>query len=209
MQDFGYFIFFSYLCGLNTLYMLNLILLGPPGSGKGTQAANLVKEFGLTHISTGECLRQEILAGTPMGREVDEIIAGGNYVSDEIVNEIILRYEKNHTNPNGYLFDGYPRTVSQAQFLEQSLASQGLSITAAIDLDVDDEVLVQRILYRGRLSGRADDNEETAWKRIRVYHEKTHVLEDFYHEQGILHVIHGNFPVEETWKKVKEIIHRL
>ena len=189
--------------------MLNIVLLGPPGSGKGTQATNLVKEFGLTHISTGECLRQEIKAGTPIGKEVDEIIAGGNYVSDEIVNSIILRYEKHHKNPNGYLFDGYPRTVSQAEFLDRSLGSQGFAITAAIDLDVDDEVLVQRILYRGRASGRADDNEITARKRIEIYHEKTQVLEDFYQKQGKLRLIQGDFKVEETWEKVKAIVKSL
>jgi len=186
-----------------------IVLLGPPGSGKGTQAANLVREFGLTHISTGECLRAEIKAGTPMGKEVEEIIAGGNYVSDEIVNNIIVRYEKEHKNPNGYLFDGYPRTVSQAEYLDDSLASQGFSITAAIDLDVDDEVLLNRILYRGRASGRADDNEETARKRIKIYHEVTHVLEDYYQKQGKLHLIQGDFKVEETWEKIKTIMQNL
>jgi adenylate kinase len=189
--------------------MLNIVLLGPPGSGKGTQAANLVKEFGLTHISTGECLRQEIEAGTPIGKEVEEIIAGGNYVSDEIVNDIILGYEKNYKNSSGYLFDGYPRTVSQAEFLDKSLASQGFSITAAIDLEVDDEVLINRILYRGQISGRADDNEETARKRINIYHEKTQILEDYYRKQGKLRSIQGDFKVEETWKKIKNIVKSL
>jgi len=186
--------------------MLNLVLLGPPGSGKGTQAQNLVKEFGLTHISTGECLRQEVKAGTPIGKEVEQIIAGGNYVSDEIVNSIIERYEKHHKNPNGYLFDGYPRTVSQAEFLDNSLASQGYAVTAAIDLEVDDEVLVNRILYRGRLSGRADDNEETARKRIKIYHEITQVLEKYYEKQGKLRLIKGDFKVEETWERIKDIV---
>ena len=186
-----------------------IVLLGPPGSGKGTQAANLVREFGLTHISTGECLRQEVEAETPIGKEVDKIIAGGNYVSDDIVNDIIERYEKNHNNPNGYLFDGYPRTASQAEYLDRSLASQGFSITAAIDLDVDDEVLVNRILYRGRASGRADDNEATARKRIQIYHEKTQILEDYYRNQGKLHLIQGDFKVEETWEKVKDIMESL
>ncbi|MDR0437330.1 MAG: adenylate kinase [Bacteroidales bacterium] len=189
--------------------MLNIVLLGPPGSGKGTQAANLVKEYGLTHISTGECLRAEIAAQTPIGKEIEAIIAGGNYVSDEIVNSIIEHYEKNHENPNGYLFDGYPRTISQAEFLDQSMARQGLSITAAIDLEVEDEVLIKRILYRGRLSGRADDNEETARKRIKVYQEKTQILENYYRKHGKLHVISGNFEVGETWSKVKVILESL
>ena len=189
--------------------MLNIVLLGPPGSGKGTQAANLVKEFGLTHISTGECLREEIVAQTPIGKEIEAIIARGCYVSDEIVNSIIERFEKNHENPNGYLFDGYPRTVSQAEFLDHSLAKQGFSITAAIDLDVEDEVLVKRILYRGQMSGRADDNEETARKRIKVYQEKTQILENYYQNQGKLHIIRGNLEVGETWEKVKAIVSSL
>ncbi|MCL2413682.1 MAG: adenylate kinase [Bacteroidales bacterium] len=186
-----------------------IVLLGPPGSGKGTQASNLVKEFGLTHISTGECLRQEVAAQTAIGKEVEEIIAGGNYVSDKIANEIIQRYEIKHDNPNGYLFDGYPRTVSQAEFLDRSLASQGFSITAAIDLDVDDEVLVERILTRGRTSGRADDFEATARKRIKIYHDVTHILEDYYRKQGKLRTIKGDFKVEETWEKIKDIMNSL
>jgi adenylate kinase len=189
--------------------MFNIVLLGPPGSGKGTHATNLVKEYGLTHISTGECLRQEIAAETPVGKEVDKIIAGGNYVSDEIVNSIIKRFEKDHSNPNGYLFDGYPRTISQAQFLDNSLATQGYSITAVIDLDVEDDVLIKRILYRGQMLGRADDNEATARKRIKVYHEKTQILEDYYRKQGKLHLIRGDFRVEETWEKVKAIMENL
>ena len=189
--------------------MLNIVLLGPPGSGKGTQAANLVKEFGLTHISTGECLRQEVANQTSIGKEVDEIIAGGNYVSDDIVNSIIRRYERDYNNPNGYLFDGYPRTVSQAEFLDTSLASQGFSITAAIDLEVEDDVLIARILQRGRASGRADDDEETARKRIKIYHDKTQVLERYYEKQGKLRMIRGDFKVEETWERIKSIVKNL
>ena len=186
-----------------------IVLLGPPGSGKGTQATNLVKEFGLTHISTGECLREEVANQTDIGKKVDEVIAGGNYVLDDIVNEIVERYEKTHDNPNGYLFDGYPRTVSQAEFLDRSLASQGFEVTAAIDLDVDDEVLVQRILMRGRNSGRRDDNEAVARKRIKIYHERTSVLEEYYQKQGKLRAIKGDFKVEETWEKIKEIMTNL
>ena len=189
--------------------MLNIVLLGPPGSGKGTQAANLVRAFGLTHISTGECLREEIAAQTPIGKEIETTIAKGNYVSDEIVNSIIERFEKSHAKTNGYLFDGYPRTLLQAGFLDRSLAKQGLAITAAIDLDVEDDVLVKRILHRGQLSGRADDNEETAWKRIKVYHEKTQILEDYYQKQGKLHVIRGNFEIEKTWERMKTIVENL
>jgi adenylate kinase len=201
---------FSYLCSLKTtLNMRNIVLLGPPGSGKGTQAARLVKEFGLTHISTGDCLRREIAAGTPIGKEVEAIIAGGNYVSDDIVNEIIERFERMFPDTNGYLFDGYPRTSSQAEFLDKSLASQGYTITAAIDLDVEDEVLVKRITLRGQLSGRSDDNEETARTRIQVYHEKTRILEEFYRKQGKLHEVRGDFPIDETWDKVKAIVESL
>ena len=189
--------------------MLNIVLLGPPGSGKGTQASNLVREYGLKHISTGECLRAEIAAQTPIGKEIEAIIAGGNYVSDEIVNEIIERFEKQHPNVPGYLFDGYPRTISQADFLDQSLASQGYSVTVAIYLDVEDEVLVDRIKRRGKLSNRADDNVKTAMTRIKVYHEKTRILDSYYEEQGKLHVVEGNFPIEETWKRIKTIIDSL
>ncbi|MDR1951454.1 MAG: adenylate kinase [Bacteroidales bacterium] len=189
--------------------MLNIVLLGPPGSGKGTQALNLVKEFGLTHISTGECLRREIAAQTTVGKEVEKIIASGNYVSDDIVNEIIERFERQHPDTDGYLFDGYPRTISQAEFLDKSLLSQGFTITAAIYFDVEDDVLVERILQRGRVSKRADDNMETAMTRIKGYHEKTRVLDSFYKEQGKLHVVEGNFPINETWERIKVIVENL
>lgn len=189
--------------------MLNIVLLGPPGSGKGTQADNIVKAFGLTHISTGACLREEIAAQTEIGKKIEGIIAGGNLVSDEIVNSIIERYEKTHSNPNGYLFDGFPRTESQARFLDDSLAKQNFSISAAIDLEVDSEELVRRIVYRGQLSGRADDNETTARKRIVVYQEKTQVLEAYYQRQNKLHAIKGTNSVDETWQLVKAIIEKL
>lgn len=185
-----------------------IVLLGPPGSGKGTQAANLVKEFGLTHISTGEHLRREIAAQTAIGKEVHEIIAGGNYVSDDIANSIIERYVE-HSNPNGYLFDGYPRTVAQAEFLDRLLASQEYSISGAIDLDADNEVLVRRILARGQLFGRSDDNEAIARKRIKIYHEKTQILESYYRERGKLHLIQGDFSVEATWEIVRAIAKHL
>ena len=189
--------------------MLNIVLLGPPGSGKGTQAAKLVEFYGLTHISTGDCLRREIAAGTPLGKEVEAIMASGAYVSDDIVNAIIANATRSNPDTNGFLFDGYPRTISQAEHLDQSLLSQGLSITAAVDLDVEEEVLVQRILYRGQLSGRTDDTEETARVRIQVYQEKTRILTEFYQKQGKLHNIRGNFPIDETWEKVKAIIEKL
>jgi adenylate kinase len=189
--------------------MLNIVLLGPPGSGKGTQAVNLVSEFGLKHISTGECLRTEIAAQTPIGKEVERIIADGDYVSDEIVNEIIERFERQHPDVNGYLFDGYPRTISQAEFLDKSLASQGHTITAAIYLDVEDAVLIERIQHRGRISKRADDNVETAMTRIKVYHEKTQILDTYYKKQGKLFVVEGNFPIDATWSKIKAIVDNL
>ncbi|MCL2027618.1 MAG: adenylate kinase [Bacteroidales bacterium] len=189
--------------------MLNIVLLGPPGSGKGTQAVNLVKEFGLKHISTGECLRMEIQAQTPIGKEVERIIASGNYVSDEIVNEIIERFERLYPDVNGYLFDGYPRTISQAEFLDQSLKSQGHSVIAAIYLDVEDKILVERIQQRGRISNRADDNVETAMTRIKVYHEKTRILDTYYEKQNKLHVVPGNDTIEATWAKIKAIVEKL
>ncbi|GHU86361.1 adenylate kinase [Bacteroidia bacterium] len=186
--------------------MLNIILLGPPGSGKGTQAEFIVKTFELSHISTGECLRNEIKSQTELGTAVQDIISKGELVPDEIVNAIIANHIKNNLSVKGFLFDGYPRTQAQAQHLDNLLNKLNIPISFALNIDVADEELVRRIVYRGQLSGRADDTEDTAYQRIKVYNEKTKVLLDFYQAQDKLVSINGHGTIEENNGRVNDII---
>ncbi|MDR2512087.1 MAG: adenylate kinase [Bacteroidales bacterium] len=189
--------------------MLNLILLGPPGSGKGTQAEFIVDTFELNHISTGNCLRKEIAEQTELGKKVQDIMAAGHLVGDEIVNAIIANHIKNNIEAKGFLFDGYPRTIAQAEYLDQFLAELDIPIVSAINLDVPDEELVRRIVYRGQASGREDDNEETAWERINEYNRKTKPLIDFYTHQDKVEHLHGVRTITETNNLVKKIIENL
>jgi adenylate kinase len=189
--------------------MLNLILLGPPGSGKGTQAEFIVETFGLNHISTGNCLRKEIAEETELGKKVQSIMAAGHLVGDDIVNAIISNYIKNNLNAKGFLFDGYPRTVAQAEFLDELLDELKIPITSTINLDVPDEELVRRIIYRGQQSGRADDTAETAVERIEEYNKKTKPLIDFYTKQDKIQNLSGIRTIDETNVLVKEAILKL
>jgi adenylate kinase len=189
--------------------MLNLILLGPPGSGKGTQAEFIVNVFELNHISTGNCLRKEIAEQTELGKKVQNIMAAGHLVDDEIVNAMIANYIKNNSGAKGFLFDGYPRTIAQAEYLDQLLSGLEIPIVSAINLDVPDDELVRRIVYRGQASGRDDDNEETARERINEYSRKTKPLIDFYTHQGKVEHLHGIRSIKETNDLVKKIIENL
>ncbi len=180
--------------------MLNIILFGPPGAGKGTQAAKLVARFNLIHFSTGDMLRAEIKAGTPLGVEAQKIMAKGILVSDEIVIGIIASQIELNAHSNGFIFDGFPRTLAQAVALDELLNSRNMPITATLALDVDTAELTKRILLRGKASGRADDqNEETVKKRVQEYVSKTAPLKDYYKRQGKLHTVNGIGSMDEIF----------
>jgi adenylate kinase len=186
--------------------MLNIILLGPPGSGKGTQAEYIVEQFGISHISTGDCLRKEITAQSELGKRVKDIMSKGELVSDEIVNAIIANHIQQNQDTKGFLFDGYPRTQAQAEFLDKKLEEFNIPITFCINLNVSDDELVRRIVYRGQLSGRSDDTEDTARERINVYNAKTKILLDYYGKQDKVVDIDGHGSIEETNILVKDAI---
>ncbi|MFM2375554.1 MAG: hypothetical protein RLZZ165_651 [Bacteroidota bacterium] len=189
--------------------MLNIVLFGPPGSGKGTQAAKLVEKYGLKHLSTGDMLRAEKASGSDLGNRVAEIMAAGRLVSDEIVNEIVHSQLKRHAgNVKGFIFDGYPRTLEQAATLDGFLLELGTGITATLFLDVPQEELIQRILLRSQQNGRADDTQEIAEARVVEYKKWTLPVAGTYDVQGKLHMVDGLGEVDEIFRRLTGIVDR-
>ena len=187
--------------------MLNLILFGPPGSGKGTQAAKLIEKYGLLHISTGDLFRYEIENGTPLGLKAEEFMSKGELVPDEITVGMLKNKVNDNPEVNGIIFDGFPRTLAQAEALDRFLAEKCLSITALIALDVPDEEIVQRILSRGETSGRSDDNDESIIRnRIFVYNEETAPIYNYYAESGKSIMIEGVGSVDVIFNRLTATI---
>ncbi len=180
--------------------MYNLILFGPPGSGKGTQSKKLVEKYDLVHLSTGDLLRAEIAKKTPLGNEAKKLIDKGQLVPDEMVVGIIDNCLEEHKDASGFLFDGFPRTVNQAKSLDKLLALKKTAIDSVLLLNVDDDDLVKRIIHRGKTSGRPDDNnEEIIRKRFAIYHRDTEPVANYYHEKKLLKIINGSGSIEETF----------
>lgn len=164
--------------------MLNIVIFGAPGSGKGTQSARIVEKYGLNHISTGDVLRAEIAAGTELGKTAKALIDNGQLIPDELMIGILAAKLDTLTGGNGVIFDGFPRTIAQAEELKKMLVARGQDVTAMLELDVPEDELMDRLLKRGQASGRADDNEETIKKRLVVYAEQTAPLKDWYKNEG-------------------------
>lgn len=189
--------------------MYNLILFGPPGSGKGTQSKKLVEKYDLVHLSTGDLLRAEIAKKTPLGNEAKKLIDKGQLVPDEMVVGIIDNCLEEHKDASGFLFDGFPRTVNQAKSLDKLLALKKTAIDSVLLLNVDDDDLVKRIIHRGKTSGRPDDNnEEIIRKRFAIYHRDTEPVANYYHEKKLLKIINGSGSIEETFGALCKEIER-
>ncbi|MEX0326948.1 MAG: adenylate kinase [Puniceicoccaceae bacterium] len=186
--------------------MLNIALFGPPGAGKGTQSERLIKEFNLFYISTGDLLRKELAEGTPLGEQAREIIASGDLVSDEIIVQIIEKTIAENTQANGFLFDGFPRTTIQAYILEGLMIKLNTSLTCLIDLHVPEDVSIERLLNRGKTSGRSDDNEEVIRNRLREYREKTLPVLQFYKDKGVSYEVDATQSIDAVHHDVLEII---
>lgn len=189
--------------------MFNIIIFGAPGSGKGTQGKKLTDRYQLTHISTGEVLREKIRKQTPLGKLADEYISKGQLVPDNVVIDILTKFFADNPTSNGYIFDGFPRTLRQGEAMDEMLAEKNESINVVLWLDVDDDELVERLLNRGKEMGRNDDNLETIKSRLKVYYQKTAPLKEFYSKQGKLVKINGMGTVEEIFSRIEKVIDSL
>ena len=187
--------------------MLNLVLFGPPGAGKGTQSENLINKYGLVHLSTGDLFRKEIARGTDLGKKAKDIMDKGELVGDDIVIGMIESKLDENPNVKGFIFDGFPRTSAQAISLDDLLQKKGTGISAMLALEVDDNELIKRLLLRGQHSGRPDDkNEEVIRNRIVEYNSKTLPLKKYYNEQGKFHSIDGIGSVDQIFKDLVDRI---
>ena len=183
------------------------ILFGPPGAGKGTQASAMVEKYNLHHISTGALLRKEIAAGTPLGVQAHELIEKGCLVPDEVVEGMIESEFNTVKGVAGFLLDGYPRTVSQAESLERLLGKKGEGVTGVVSIMIPDEMIFERIRHRAEIEGRADDaSDEIVANRIATYHEKTEPLVKFYKDKGSYREVNGIGTIEEVRKGIFDIL---
>lgn len=191
---------------------MRLILLGPPGAGKGTQAQRLVEAHAIPQLSTGDMLRAAVQAQTEVGKRAKAVMDAGELVSDEIVNAIVAERIDQKDCANGFILDGYPRTLAQADAVEAMLAERGLTLDAVIELVVDDKVLVGRIVRRAeeaKAAGqpvRKDDNPEVFEERLREYYKKTAPLTGYYHAKGMLKGVDGMAPIDDVTKQIADIL---
>lgn len=185
--------------------MLNLVLFGAPGSGKGTQSAKIIDEYGLHHISTGDVLRDHIARKTPYGRTANEFISKGELIPDALMMQILEEeLDKHLASGSGVVFDGFPRTLAQAEALNELLHRKGTEVHAVVGLDVPEKDLTERLLKRGIDSGRADDNAETIANRLRVYHSQTEPLRQYYLDRGKFIGINGKGVVDDIFHDIAD-----
>jgi adenylate kinase len=183
--------------------MLNIVLFGPPGAGKGTQAAKLLEKYQLVHLSTGDILRSELAAQTELGKEAKKFMEKGELVPDSVVIGMIEGKINTNANAKGFIFDGFPRTTAQAKALDEMLSKKGIPITIMLALEVEKEELVKRLLLRGKESGRADDqNPAIIENRIKVYNNETTPVKDFYAAQGKYKGIQGMGSINDIFDRL-------
>ena len=186
--------------------MLNIILCGAPGSGKGTQSAFIAQKYGLQHLSTGDVLRAEIASGSELGKQIDALISKGNLVPDDMMYGVIENYISSlPADCKGTIFDGYPRTVAQAESLTKLLQQYNME-AIMIDLMVDEQLLIQRLIERGKVSGRADDNLNTIRHRIAVYHSQTEPIAHYYLHHGNYFSVNGNHTMADVFLQIMRLI---
>lgn len=187
--------------------MVNIVLFGAPGCGKGTQAQRLKEHYGIDHVSTGEVIRDEIRRGTELGQSMEACIKAGRLAPDEIVIGMIEHYVTEHMNAAGCIFDGFPRTTVQAEEFDKILARHGLQVDVMIDIHVPEEELVRRILLRGKDSGRADDaSEDVIRNRIKVYREQTEVVGAYYAKQNKYFEVDGVGSMDEVFDRICRVV---
>lgn len=190
--------------------MKNIVIFGAPGSGKGTQSDLMIEHYGLGHISTGDVLRNEIKNGTELGKTAQGFIDNGQLIPDDLMVSILAKkYDEFGRGHKGVIFDGFPRTIPQAEALKKMLDERGDKVAAMIELDVPEDELMTRLIKRGQESGRADDNEETIKKRLVVYHSQTQPLIDWYKKEGLHHHINGSGTLERIFGDIQNVIDNL
>lgn len=183
--------------------MLNIVLFGPPGAGKGTQSANLIEKYNLNHISTGDLFRKHLSKGTKLGKTAQSFMDEGNLVPDKVVIGMVEDHLNQHEDVNGYIFDGFPRTVAQAEALDKLLEKKNIPIKLMVALEVPEEELKKRLLERGKVSGRADDqNEEKINNRIKVYIKETMPVAEYYKKQDKFVAVNGVGKVDEIFQNL-------
>lgn len=187
---------------------MNIVIFGAPGSGKGTQSEHIIDRYGLHHISTGELLRDHIARDTELGRVANTFISQGMLIPDELMMDVLSDIFASHPEyiKEGVIFDGFPRTIPQAEALSTLLAQYGTDIHSVIGLDVDEDELVRRMLERGKSGGRSDDNIDTIKKRLDVYHRQTAPLRKYYTEKGKFQPVNGNDTPEAISKTIADVL---
>lgn len=189
---------------------LNIVIFGAPGSGKGTQSARLIDKYGLYHISTGELLRDHIRRGTELGRTADAFISKGQLIPDDLMIQILDdTLEREAKGKRGVVFDGFPRTIPQAEALKGLLRKRGTDLHAVIGLEVPEEELVDRMIKRGKDTGRADDNPETIKNRLKVYHDQTHPLRRYYNDEGKYISVNGTGVVDDIFNAISDGLEKM
>ena len=190
--------------------MINIVLFGKPGAGKGTQAEFLKEKYNLTHLSTGDIFRFNMKNDTELGKQARVFMDAGDLVPDELTTKMLIDEVNKNLDAKGILFDGYPRTISQAEALDAFLPTIGSQVTATVALEADDEVLVARLLERGKTSGRVDDqDEEKIRNRYQEYNEKTAPLMDYYKAQNKFHAVDGIGSIQEITERLTQVIDNL
>ena len=189
--------------------MLNIVIFGAPGSGKGTQSERIVEKYGINHISTGDVLRAEIKNGTELGKTAKGYIDQGQLIPDELMIDILASVFDSFKDSKGVIFDGFPRTIAQAEALKKMLAERGQDVSVMLDLEVPEDELMVRLIKRGKDSGRADDNEETIKKRLHVYHSQTSPLIDWYKNEKKYQPINGLGTMDGIFADICEAVDKL
>ena len=188
---------------------MNIIIFGAPGSGKGTQSALLIEEYGYYHISTGDVLRAQIAEGTELGKIAESYISKGQLIPDELMIDILDDVLAMHPeSAKGVVFDGFPRTIHQAEPLDVLLAKRNGKVDVVVGLEVEEDELIARLINRGKTSGRSDDNMETIKKRLDVYNNQTNPLRDHYMAQGKYEAVHGMGSIEDIFERIKVVVEK-
>ena len=189
--------------------MYNLVVFGAPGSGKGTQSARLIDEYGLYHISTGESLRDHIARDTALGKVANEYISKGHLIPDKLMVDILEHtLDSNPETAGGVIFDGFPRTIEQADALNEMLERRGAAVDAVVGLEVEDKELIERLLKRGQESGRSDDNIDTINERLKVYNNQTAPLREYYIRQGKYHGVKGSGSIDDIFNDIRQRLNK-